>query len=321
MTQTTVENKTKTTARNWMEAILDTTTWDRMSLPGTHESCALYDKATGGKTQCQNLSITEQLERGIRFLDIRCKYKSDDDPTVFFPIHHGNIYQNITFSRVQEQCIDFLQANPTEFIFMNVQQEEHWYASDYHYVVDGKTFGDKFSELIAPSRSWWLLPDEQRVYTVESSRKHIILIRTYDETSSKGWWIGDNPEHSPGLAWNGFDIDGLSKSQLFETQNGWNAWYGTEKGKQVKHYLDLASNQAGSAKIYLNFLSHTNGTPGNNAQDMNPMIHDYITGIDYRKPLGILPIDFCSNTGQPGTGCLEDVIIEHNPYKSGFEYY
>ncbi len=38
----------KTTAPNWMEGVDDSTTLDRTSIPSTHDSCAIYDKATGG---------------------------------------------------------------------------------------------------------------------------------------------------------------------------------------------------------------------------------------------------------------------------------
>lgn len=310
---------TKVTASNWMEGVDDSTTLDRTSIPGTHDSCALYDKATGGDTQCQWLSITKQLEQGIRYLDIRCKYVADDDPTLFFPIHHGNMYQNIKFSQVQTECIEFLKLHPTEFIMMCIQQEEHWYASDNHYLLDGKTFSDKFQTLA--DMAWWRLWGQPEIPDVGRCRKHIVLVRTYDAKEPKGWQLGQG--QGLGLEWNGFNINDTSSNDRFETQNGWSKWYGTEKGQKVEAYLDLAAKQAPGpkAKIYLNFLSHTDGRPGNNAKDMNPMIRDYVKNIDFRKPLGVLPMDFTSNTGQPGSGCLEDVIIEHNPYKPGSEYY
>src|SRR5690606_24676727 len=60
----------------------------------------------------------EQLEAGVRFIDIRCRLHEGA-----FTIHHGPIYQEKNFTDVLSDCRDFLDANPGETIIMSLQQE------------------------------------------------------------------------------------------------------------------------------------------------------------------------------------------------------
>jgi 1-phosphatidylinositol phosphodiesterase len=297
---------------NWMSGIDPTTPLCKLSIPGTHDTCAIYDKAHGGYKQTQWLSVTEQLNRGIRFLDIRCKYQVDGEPNMYFPIHHGPVFQNIDFAAVQAQCVAFLVANPSEFILMNVQQEES--------SVDGGVFGEKFDELIKPYAKYWDLSTTPRTLGeyVEDGGK-IVLIRTYDEDSNTGWWSTSDI----GLAWNGFFYDGFSENATFKTQNGSAAWHGQEKGNHVEEYIEAADANAASNLTTLNFLTYnrTGETPGNNAAGMNPRIRDFINGLNPRPTtVGVLPIDFVANTGDPWSDCLEDAIIRANTFMPGYEF-
>jgi len=288
-----------------------------LSIPGTHDSCAVYDKAHGGYKQTQWLSITEQLNRGIRFLDIRCKYQSDDDANKYFPVHHGPVFQNIDFAAVQAQCVAFLVANPTEIILMNVQQEES--------EVAGDVFGAKFKELIAPHAAYWDLSSAPKTlgeYLADAGngvKGKMVLVRTYDSDANVGWWDTSDI----GLAWNGFYTDGFSKDGNFKTQNGSAAWSGSTKGDKVEEYIKDADTNAASNLMTLNFLSYnrTAEPPGNNAAGMNPRIREYINGMNPRpKTVGILPIDFVANTGDPWTDCLEDAIIKVNTFMTGYQF-
>ena len=295
-----VSHPTRVNALNWMSGVVDTTSIHQMSIPGTHESCALYGL---GPTQCQARSITQQLELGIRFLDIRCAY-AEDLPADFY-MYHGGIYQDIQFSQVQEECVQFLTNHPGEVILMNIQQE--------HSDVDSQTFELRFKAAAGAAETYWLWPD--RIPTLEACRGKIILVRT---------WL---PSDVAGLEWNGFAINGMSYNRFFETQNNWSNWKDTaEKASQVEQYLKFAADgRVGPNRIYLNFLSRAGAYVGTYAEEMNGIILNYLmTNLtDTSKRLGILPIDFVGNTGTTGkTGCLEDLIIRRNPFQAGcsFEY-
>ncbi|WP_240769188.1 phosphatidylinositol-specific phospholipase C domain-containing protein, partial [Paracoccus liaowanqingii] len=103
--------------QNWMSQIADETAISELSIPGTHESACtkgvkvpIWGKDYG---KCQNgpyqTVITDQLNMGVRFLDIRCRYI--DEQT--FSIHHGDLYQNFMFGDVINSCANFLNNYPS----------------------------------------------------------------------------------------------------------------------------------------------------------------------------------------------------------------
>ena len=266
---------------NWIASVDQSFPISLLSIPGTHESCALYDHATAGYTQCQWLSISDQLLNGIRFFDIRCTYEKDG---THFEITHGGYDQNISFAKVQQEVIDFLDANPSEFVLMNVQQE-------YSTNTD-QEFSDRFDELVLGHEDYWFF--EERIPTVTDCKKRIVLIR--------GGWSG-----SKGIPWNGCTIDGKSANDYFLTQNAWTA-YESDKLKAIKDMFELPfiGNQ-----FNLNFLSyaHFGATPGKNAEAMNPAILKHIQMIAPDRPLGVMPMDFATNTPE-----FIEEIIRHNPF-------
>ncbi|MFL0028373.1 phosphatidylinositol-specific phospholipase C [Streptomyces sp. NBUL23] len=101
--------------KKWMARIPGGVSVARISVPGSHESCAQY---SGTAFVCQYKSLPEQMEAGCRFFDIRCRAQGDR-----FAIHHGELYQHLAFGDVLEYCKGFLSENPTETLFMRVKQE------------------------------------------------------------------------------------------------------------------------------------------------------------------------------------------------------
>lgn len=53
----------------------DTPLWE-MSIPGTHDSSARTNYFSYAD-KCQTWSITEQLDHGVRFLDLRLNYNNE----------------------------------------------------------------------------------------------------------------------------------------------------------------------------------------------------------------------------------------------------
>ncbi len=108
---------------DWMADIPDTTLISRISIPGTHDSAALYG---GAACQTQTWSIEEQLEAGIRYLDIRLssgREMIDEVQKDVLWLYHGSCYQNQRFDQVLDTVTRFLEAQPTEFVLMRVKRE------------------------------------------------------------------------------------------------------------------------------------------------------------------------------------------------------
>lgn len=106
-----------TASQDWMAQLPDETPLNKLSIPGTHDTGALY----GGRIcETQSWTIKEQLNAGIRFFDIRCRRAG-----TVFAIHHGLCFQNIYFSNVMDDIAEFFANSPGETILMRVKEEHY----------------------------------------------------------------------------------------------------------------------------------------------------------------------------------------------------
>jgi 1-phosphatidylinositol phosphodiesterase len=140
---------------NWMGMLPDQTSISGISIPGTHDSGATKEPISG-TAKCQDLSIADQLNAGVRYLDIRCRHIDNG-----FAIHHGAIYQNLNFNDVITACLNFLNSHPTETIIMSVK-EEHTPSNNT------RTFEQTFDSYVQQNASKWAL--ENNVPTLGSIR-------------------------------------------------------------------------------------------------------------------------------------------------------
>lgn len=184
--------KPEVTFFHWMRNVPDDKTLTQFSIPGTHDSCALYG---GDLVRCQTLSITDQLISGIRFLDIRCRRSGN-----VFAIHHGAVYQKIGFGDVQKQCIDFLKKHPTECIIMSIKEE--------HTAAKGSaSFPSIFNEYKKGNEEFWYT--ENRIPKLGEVRGKIVLLQ-------RAGGIG-------GFGWEKFHVeDHYSVPTLFAIKKKWN---------------------------------------------------------------------------------------------------
>src|SRR5437588_221434 len=120
----------------WMGTVDHTKLLTQLSIPGTHDSGALYEPVDG-TARCQNLAILDQLEVGVRYLDIRCRHVNDD-----LAVYHGLISQHLTFHAVVTACARFLDAHPTECIIVSLQEE-------YLPLNNTRTFEETFDTFVA----------------------------------------------------------------------------------------------------------------------------------------------------------------------------
>lgn len=106
----------------WMATIPDTRPIQLISIPGTHDSLSRF-----GTTkfmlkfvyETQTMELADQLEAGIRALDIRCRHEDNE-----CKVYHQSIYQKISLAEVLTICQQFLKRNPSEVILMRVKNKE-----------------------------------------------------------------------------------------------------------------------------------------------------------------------------------------------------
>ena len=156
------------TATGWMASIADGVNLAQLSIPCSHDAGATVEPISG-TAKCQNLSITDQLKAGIRFVDIRCRHINNA-----FAIHHGSIYQNLNFDDVINACFTFLNTNPGETIVMSVKEE-------YDPTGNTRTFEQTFDSYVAKNPSQWY--EGASVPALGQVRGKIVLLRRFSAAS------------------------------------------------------------------------------------------------------------------------------------------
>ena len=256
-------------AQDWMAGAGDSTALARLTIPGTHDSGARFG---GLWAECQNTTIADQLNSGIRFLDVRCRITGDS-----FAIHHGAFYQNLMFGDVLIACRDFLAAHPSETVLMRVKQE---------YSQESDAAFRRIFDIYLDNKGW------RPLFCIGDG------LPTLGEARGKVVLIGDNGG-LPGLRWG----DG----NFFDIQDDWNAAPNAKYPKIEAHFRK-AAQQPG--KLYINFVSTSAYLPPRwNSDNLNPRVHTFVNGAEASgwKGLGIVPLDF-PNTRSG----LVDSLIRHN---------
>jgi 1-phosphatidylinositol phosphodiesterase len=89
-----------------------------LALLGTHNSLSTKTNTSVIIAQTQSMSLEEQLESGIRVLDLRTRHINNE-----FHMYHGVIDLHIKFDEVLTTVNNFLAQNPSEFVLMYIQKE------------------------------------------------------------------------------------------------------------------------------------------------------------------------------------------------------
>jgi 1-phosphatidylinositol phosphodiesterase len=159
-------------AQRWMSLVDDDLTLSEFNIPGTHDS-GTY-QLTGHWLKTQIWSIEQQLEHGIRWLDIRCKQYQGG-----LGIYHQSDFVNLTFDQLMAICTAFLTRNPSECIIMMMSHEE----------VAANVYDETFDRIaqaviLGTWGSWFHLGPIRP--TLGSVRGKVVLVRRFASTVSMG---------------------------------------------------------------------------------------------------------------------------------------
>ncbi|MDF4249052.1 phosphatidylinositol-specific phospholipase C [Streptomyces sp. WMMB303] len=255
---------------DWMAPLPAATPLRSLTIPGSHDSGARYG---GAWVECQDTLISEQLEAGIRFLDVRCRAIDG-----VFAIHHGAFYQHLMFGDVLIACRDFLAAHPGETILMRVKQE---YSS-----VGDEEFRRIF-EVYLDEKGWRsLLRLDSTPPTLGEARGKVVV-------------LADNGG-LPGIRW--------ADPELFDVQDDYRAEPFAKYDRITDQFRQAAAEPG---PWYVNFTSTAAGLPPAwNADRLNPQVKKFLngSGMAGAAGLGIIPMDFPQS--EPG---LLEAVLAHNP--------
>jgi 1-phosphatidylinositol phosphodiesterase len=256
--------------QDWMAGLADSTPLQRMTIPGTHDSGATKG---GLYVACQNTSIAQQLDSGIRFLDVRCRVTGGS-----FAIHHAAFFQDLMFGDVLAACGNFLAAHPSETVLMRVKQE---YSED-----SDATFRAVFDDYL-DHRGW------RPLFRIADA-----LPTSLGQARGKVVLLADNGG-LPGLRY----ADG----NVFDVQDDYNTEPFAKRGR-IENQFRKAVQQPG--KLFVNYVSTAAYMPPRwNSDRLNPQVHAFVDGSELagRTGLGIVPMDF------PNTRSgLVASLIRHN---------
>ncbi|BBN82254.1 hypothetical protein PA25_22390 [Pseudoalteromonas sp. A25] len=244
------------TNTNWMASIQNGALLSQLSIPGTHDSGAY--KFGGDAVETQTMSLSTQLNSGIRAWDIRLGSCLIEIPSSLC-VYHGVAPQGIGFDSVLQDAANFLSNNPSETVLMRIKHEtgtEHYFE---HFVNQDL---DRFDHLLYKGQS-----DNP---TMGEMRGKIVILQDYDGADK-------------GIPWDSFNTQ-----DNYHLSTNWDLY---SKWESVKYHLSSASSGAMASK-YINFLSGSGGSfpyfvasghssPGTGASRLS-------TG----KTIGVFPNDY-----------------------------
>ena len=260
-----------------MASIDDSRGLTELSIPGTHDSGAMFEPYPG-LAKAQDLTIEQQLEAGIRYFDVRCRNFNNQ-----FLIYHGPIDQNQSFDQVLATMFAFLDAHPTETLIVSVKEEimEQGATLTFEQVFDGYV-------ATAPQR-WYLQPTLPLLGDV---RGLLVLLRRFDVTM-------------PPL---GIDASPWADNDTFSIANGdamlqiEDNYIVTDNGTKWDDITSLLA-QAGAGDPATLYLAYTSGYQTINylnditivSNDINPRIDKWLAEpANAHAHTGVLVMDFAT---------------------------
>lgn len=153
--------------KHWMKLLQDNLSISQINLPGTHDSCA-YQVQFPLISKCQNKTITEQLNSGVRFLDIRVE-KDVEKLKIVHDIADCKNPENkkvkLYLDDVIKDCKYFLSENPSETILLCYKRDDG--------ENQEKTFDTFFDNYLENDPIWY---KENRIPTLKEVRGKIVLL-------------------------------------------------------------------------------------------------------------------------------------------------
>ncbi|XP_029298663.1 uncharacterized protein LOC115015465 [Cottoperca gobio] len=240
---------------SWMASIPDDQPLSEVTIPGTHNTMALFG---GVYAECQTWSLASQLQAGVRFLDVRVRHIKGN-----LTIHHGVSYQRAHFGQVLQGVADFLREYPSETVLVRVKEEFSETYDIYGAVVDH----------IHRYAHWGLLWHSRLVPTMGEARGKLIILQDFS-----------GPDL--GMRYGSLDIaDDWKVHTLLHVEEKWQSVY--------KH-LEAAS-AGNKAQIFLTYSSGAGvfAYPRVVAQRVNAQLYNYLRAkTDLNQRFGIICMDF-----------------------------
>ncbi|KAG7271171.1 hypothetical protein CRUP_025486 [Coryphaenoides rupestris] len=238
---------------SWMSGIPDSLPLSEVTMPGTHNTMALFG---GPAAKCQSWNLTSQLRAGVRFLDIRLRHVKGN-----LTLHHWIYSQKVHFGHVLRGVVDFLDEYLNETVLMRVKEELSKTNNIYDAVV----------RYVHRYARWDMLWHSRLMPTMGQARGKLIVLQ-------------DFPGPDLGMRYGSLDI--ADDWKVFTI------WHVPKKWQSVQQHLELAP-VGNKAQLFLTFTSGNIHFPLLVAKSINAKLYDYLgkkTGKDQR--FGVIAMDY-----------------------------
>ena len=240
---------------SWMSFLVDDTNLRSIIIPGTHDSGAIditFSVVSPGSSQ--RWLISEQLNNGIRFLDLRVGFSSEKELWIF---HSGALCFQTLASAFKEMYA-FLAANPSETVIVSLKGE-----------VSGEDVTASVQSYIAANKSMWLSNPTQNVTIGQARGKAIAMDRAGLGSIALPFPSGSQLQD----AWDESDTD--KKTELVE--------------KFLNESSTLCASQFGANFLTSQFIGLGIGYI---ASKVNHNIANFLYNHRKNRYAGIMPMDF-----------------------------
>lgn len=302
----------------WMRELRDEYPLSMLSIPGTHNSPTCFVALPS--VRCQAVGVREQLDNGVRFLDVRVSAnRNNDDLALVHSVFPIALTGARHFAQLLGELYAFLDANPSETLLLSVKREGTGRGTDQQlsqHLFKRYCGGEHVSR-------WFTEP---RIPSLGEVRGKIVLIRRFhadeallDNYDGKGWGIDAS-------TWPDNCADGTTGSGLIRVQDFYEVTQSTNIEKKIDYaraHLERACQQtlteAGDHEVvgfmptpgpqplplFVNFLSASNFFnascwPEKIAAKVNPSITEHLCIRHAEK--GKSPADL--DVGDAGTGIV-----------------
>lgn len=286
-----VQNTGEFNNKNWMSQIDGSAYISEISIPGTHDSCALYEPISPS-AKCQEYTIKDQLEMGVRFIDVRAWVIGGETQ-----ISHGVVLQSQTLNEIVGTCKEFLEENPTETIIFSLKKENSALFSK-------DEVADIIEKIVAEDKDGWYV--ENKIPTLDEVRGKIVLFNRFDEESDLGINAAGDERWLKNVS---FTIE--NESHKIHVQDHYNIGkkenIETMWEEAVALMEESKAEESRSDNLYVNFLSGYTGIIPNiqSVSDIiNPNMANYVSNAG-KGCYGIIIMDFVDSE-------LCEKIIETN---------
>lgn len=282
---------------DWMQNLPDETRLCKLSIPATHDSGALLG---GEALQTQDITISQQLEGGIRGFDIRLQADSNGK----LGVYHSIQYQNITWEdNVLPDFIHFLQKHPGETLIVSVKKEDG----------DSQGYRDLLTaSLKNPAHTAYFVQDFRGDLTLGECRGKIVFLhRTSIGSEYPGAfctdWADNDTFDMPLQGANGTQGES-SIEDIYSYKNAGSSSYKADiTFANMKAAMESPKT---SNKWFLSFASAT-ALPVDGPKDFSDVVNasliQKLQGVN--QPCGIVLIDFA---GSEDGKTLTRLLIENN---------